>query len=160
MYSFHTFGYTHVMDYQMIIGILGGAIVLLLAFVAWLTHKIGQLSRASSGDSLESSIISILKYHDEYQREHRKSLERIASLEHRMKKAIRKVSTVRFDPFEGAGSGKQSFAIALLDDEGTGAVVSSLHTRDNVRVFAKPISSFNSSHELSEEELRAIAQTR
>jgi hypothetical protein len=77
-----------------------------------------------------------------------------------MRRAIRNVQTIRFDPFEGSGSGKQSFAIALLDDDGNGAVVSSLHARDNVRVFAKPISEFNSPHELSIEELRAIAQTR
>lgn len=148
------------MNEQTIIIILSSAIAILFFAVAWLTYKLQQLSRGKNGQSLESAIISILQYHEEYRREHRKALDRIGSLEDRMRKTIRKISTVRFDPFEGSGSGKQSFAIALLDDEGDGAVVSSLHARDNVRVFAKSISQFNSTHELSEEELRAIAQSR
>ena len=148
------------MNEQTLIIILASAVTLLLFVVAWLTYTLNQLTRGKNGQSLESSIMSILKYHEEYQREHTKALERISSLEHRMRRTIRKISTVRFDPFEGSGSGKQSFAIALLDDEGDGAVVSSLHARDSVRVFAKPISKFNSPHELSEEELRAIAQSK
>ncbi len=148
------------MNEQTIIIILSSAVAILFFAVAWLTHKLTQLTRGKNGQSLESSILSILKYHDEYRREHTKALERITSLEERMRRTIRKISTVRFDPFEGSGSGKQSFAIALLDDEGDGAVVSSLHARDSVRVFAKSISKFNSPHELSEEELRAIAQSK
>ncbi len=148
------------MNEQTIIIILASAVALLFFAVAWLTHKLNQLSRGKNGQSLESAITSVLQYHEEYKREHAKALNRIGSLEDRMRRTIRKISTVRFDPFEGSGSGKQSFAIALLDDEGDGAVVSSLHARDSVRVFAKPISKFNSSHELSEEELRAIAQSK
>jgi hypothetical protein len=146
-------------EYTLVL-ILAGAVALLCFVCAFLFYRLHQLSRGASGASLEASVLSILKYHETYKQEHAKALARIASLENRMRQAIRKVSTVRFDPFEGAGSGKQSFAIALLDDDGNGAVVSSLHARDNVRVFAKPISQFNSPHELSEEELRAITQTR
>ncbi len=148
------------MNEQTIIIVLSVSIALLFFAVAWLTYKLQQLSRGKNGQSLESAIILILQYHEEYKREHRKALDRISSLEERMRRAIRNISTVRFDPFEGSGSGKQSFAIALLDDDGNGAVVSSLHARDSVRVFAKSISEFKSSHELSEEELKAIAQSR
>lgn len=148
------------MTQETLIIILASTVALLFFAVAWLTYTLTKLTRGKNGGSLESAIMSILDYHTEYRDEHAKALERILSLEDRMRRTIRKVSTVRFDPFEGAGSGKQSFAIALLDDDGNGAVVSSLHARDSVRVFAKPISKYNSPHELSEEELRAIAQSR
>ncbi len=68
---------------------------------------------------------------------------------------IRNVGLVRFNPFPDAG-GDQSFAIALLDAEGTGIVLSSLHARTDTRVFAKPVQTGRSRYPLSEEEQDAI----
>ncbi len=68
---------------------------------------------------------------------------------------IRNVGIVRFNPFPDTG-GDQSFAIALLDAEGTGVVVSSLHARTDTRVFAKAIQGGRSRTPLSAEEEDAI----
>jgi hypothetical protein len=68
---------------------------------------------------------------------------------------IRNVGVVRFNPFPDAG-GDQSFAIALLDAEGTGIVLSSLHARTDTRVFAKPVQNGRSRYPLSDEEQDAI----
>ena len=68
---------------------------------------------------------------------------------------IRNVGVVRFNPFPDAG-GDQSFAIAMLDAEGTGLVISSLHSRADTRVFAKPVQGGRSRYPLSEEEQDAI----
>lgn len=68
---------------------------------------------------------------------------------------IRNVGMVRFNPFPDAG-GDQSFAIALLDAEGTGIVISSLHARTDTRIFAKPVEGGRSRYPLSEEEQDAI----
>lgn len=68
---------------------------------------------------------------------------------------IRNVGVVRFNPFPDAG-GDQSFAIALLDSEGTGVVLSSLHARTDTRIFAKPVQSGRSRYPLSDEEQDAI----
>jgi hypothetical protein len=76
-------------------------------------------------------------------------------LEAVLRRAVQRVGVVRFNPFPDAG-GDQSFAIALLDAEGTGIVVSSLHGRTNTRVFAKPVSGGRSKHALSAEEQDAI----
>lgn len=51
---------------------------------------------------------------------------------------IQKVALIRFNPFADSG-GDQSFAVALLDKEGNGTVLTSLHGRDSTRVFAKPV---------------------
>jgi hypothetical protein len=68
---------------------------------------------------------------------------------------IRNVGVVRFNPFPDAG-GDQSFAIALLDAEGTGLVISSLHSRTDTRIFAKPVQTGRSRYPLSDEEQDAI----
>lgn len=68
---------------------------------------------------------------------------------------IRNVGVVRFNPFPDAG-GDQSFAIALLDSEGSGLVLSSLHARADTRVFAKPVQAGRSRYPLSDEEQDAI----
>jgi hypothetical protein len=58
---------------------------------------------------------------------------------------------MRFNPFIDAGS-NQSFAIALINDEGNGIVMSSLYARDRMSIFAKPIVNGKSEFELSSEE--------
>jgi hypothetical protein len=70
-------------------------------------------------------------------------------------RAIQKVGVVRYSAFTDTG-GDQSFAIALLDSEGSGIVVSSLHSRADTRVFAKPVQAGRSRYPLSDEEQDAI----
>jgi hypothetical protein len=77
------------------------------------------------------------------------------TLESRSRGSLQHVGIVRFNPFEDTGS-DQSFAIALLDDRRDGIVLSSLHGRGQTRVFAKPVESGESTHQLSDEEAQAI----
>ncbi|MFA9262204.1 MAG: DUF4446 family protein [Undibacterium sp.] len=53
-------------------------------------------------------------------------------------KSLHKFSVMRFNPFKETG-GNQSFAVALLDGKNSGVIISSLHTREGTRVFAKPV---------------------
>lgn len=76
-------------------------------------------------------------------------------LESVLRRAVQRVGFVRFNPFHDAG-GDQSFALALLDAEGSGIVISSLHGRAETRVFAKAVSNGRSRHALSAEEQDAI----
>ena len=69
--------------------------------------------------------------------------------------ALRGVGIVRFNPFQDSG-GDQSFAIALLDQRGTGLIISSLHGRAETRIFAKQVTEGRSTHALSDEEQQAI----
>lgn len=83
--------------------------------------------------------------------------ERLQHLESQLNKSLQRVGLVRFDAFEGSG-GEQSFSLAVLDAQGDGVVVSSLHGRGQSRVYAKPIERSRSGHSLSAEEKLAIAQ--
>lgn len=53
-------------------------------------------------------------------------------------KSIHKMSVLRFNPFKEVG-GNQSFSVALLDGRNSGVILSSLHTREGTRVYAKPV---------------------
>jgi len=45
---------------------------------------------------------------------------------------------VRFNPFSQTG-GNQSFSLALLDGNNNGLVISSLHSREGTRIYAKMV---------------------
>ena len=78
-----------------------------------------------------------------------KNLEKISQ------KTIQKIGVIRFNPFKETG-GDQSFAIALLDADNNGLIISSLFTREGTRVYTKPIESGESKYLLSKEEIEAL----
>lgn len=73
---------------------------------------------------------------------------------------IQKIGLIRFNPFVGTG-GNQSFCLALLDGEDNGLVISSLHSRDTTRIYAKPIKKGKpAGYQLSTEETQAIKNAK
>lgn len=137
---------------------IGGAIILaLLALIVRLELRLNRLLKGKKGADLEDAISTL---HKDTERIREKVIEIIGviqDLDNRLKKSIRRVETVRFNPFRGEG-GNQSFATALLDDTGDGVVISSLYSRDKVGIYAKPIKRLNSEHELTKEEKEAITR--
>ncbi|MCA1841049.1 MAG: DUF4446 family protein [Actinomycetota bacterium] len=69
----------------------------------------------------------------------------------------RNMGVVRFDAFEDMG-GRLSFSMALVDDHGTGVVVTSINGRSESRAYAKVLEAGTSEHNLSVEERSAIAE--
>jgi len=76
-------------------------------------------------------------------------------LEERAGRAVQKVGLVRFDAFPDVG-GEQSFALALLDRDLSGVVMSNLCSRSDCRIYAKEVMGGTSPHALSDEEQEAI----
>lgn len=74
---------------------------------------------------------------------------------------LNKVGVVRFNPFSEIGS-NQSFSIAVMDEGNNGFVITSLFTRNENRVYGKPIKNGISEYQLTDEEKEAIkkAQTK
>jgi len=81
--------------------------------------------------------------------------ERINVLEAKMRSAKRYAGLVRYDAFDDVG-GEQSFAVALYDEEGNGALVTSQVGRSDCRVYGKQLVDGRSERKLSSEEERAI----
>jgi hypothetical protein len=75
----------------------------------------------------------------------------------RLASSNRNVGIVRFDAFEDMG-GLMSFSAAFLDDHQTGIVITAINGRTEARVYAKAVEEGRSSHNLSPEEQRALAE--
>lgn len=69
--------------------------------------------------------------------------------------SIQKTGIVRFNPFADTGS-DQSFVLALLDNQDSGFLLTSIHGREGTRVYIKPIAYGASQHTLSKEEETAL----
>ena len=73
-----------------------------------------------------------------------------------LRTSLRFQGMVRYDAYRDMG-GQQSWSIALLDGNQTGAVVTSLHARDHARVYLKELVEGSPGQRLSPEEERAVA---
>jgi hypothetical protein len=81
----------------------------------------------------------------------------VTALAENAKLHIQKTATVRFNAFPDTGS-DLSFAIAVLDANDNGFVLSSLFGRSESRVYAKPIAAGKSTYQLSDEEKDALTR--
>jgi Protein of unknown function (DUF4446) len=75
--------------------------------------------------------------------------------ERSLRSALRFQGMVRYDAYRDMG-GNQSWSIALIDGNQTGAVVTSLHARDHARVYLKELVEGVPGQRLSPEETRAV----
>jgi hypothetical protein len=80
---------------------------------------------------------------------------RLGDAEVRLSGAITHRALVRYDAYNEM-SGRQSLSIALLDDTRSGIVFSSIHHRDQARIYAKQVRAGESELELSPEEQDAL----
>jgi len=136
-----------------------GLIVLILAWMAYLELRLRKLFLGKKGVDLEDVIGRAISDTKTLFSEKENMEEAIHDIYKRLRTTIRGVEIVRFDAFSDSG-GKQSFALALLNEEGNGVVLSSMYARDQVRVFAKPIKNYNSEHELSKEEQQVLKSAK
>jgi len=87
-----------------------------------------------------------------------KELERQVELMEKISQiSIQKVGFLRFNPFQDIG-GNQSFILALLDRENTGVLLTSLYTRQGIRLYAKEIKQGKAKQQLSEEENQVLQE--
>jgi hypothetical protein len=80
---------------------------------------------------------------------------RLGTAEERLDGAIAYRAMVRYDAYNEM-SGQQSTSIALLDARRSGVVVSSIHHRDQARVYAKQVIDGKGELQLSPEEEEAV----
>lgn len=83
----------------------------------------------------------------------------LAVLRADLAQALRHVAVVRYDAFGDMG-GRLSFSAAVVDDDGDGLVISSIHARGESRTYAKGVVGGESDATLSPEEQQALAAAR
>lgn len=122
-----------------------------------LSRRLDAITRGSDAQSLES----VLGAHLERVRAVVVEVDRLAArtalLERDLRQSLGRVGIVRYNPFEETG-GNQSFALAVLDGNGDGFVVSSLHARAGTRVYAKAVKAGAAESALSDEEAAALRE--
>ena len=84
-----------------------------------------------------------------------KIIERQDDLYAHLASSVRNIAVVRYDAFEDMG-GRLSFSAALMDDHGSGLVLSAISGRLEARAYAKIIEDGESEMGLSPEERKAI----
>jgi hypothetical protein len=83
----------------------------------------------------------------------------VAALRVENGQALRHVAVVRYDAFTDTG-GQLSWSLALLDDSGSGVVLTSIQGRNESRTYAKNVVAWSSESQISPEEEEAISRAR
>ena len=84
-------------------------------------------------------------------------LERISACDRKINMSLSKTAIVNFDAFDDV-FGKQSFALAILNQFNTGFVITSLYGNSSSNVYVREIKDGKSSIPLLEEEQEAVAK--
>ncbi|MFM8629120.1 MAG: DUF4446 family protein [Candidatus Limnocylindrus sp.] len=138
--------------------LLGGLAILvaLLALLAARTarRKLAALMREGEG-SRAGQLARLLEVTAEHGRQLRDGSARIAELELAAQRAVSRIGHVQFQAYDDAGAG-QSSSLALLDDVGSGVVITTLHARVGTRIYVKRLVHGESETVLGEEERAAI----
>lgn len=135
--------------------IISGTVVIILLWILMIEIRLKKIFTGTKVHNLEEMIIIVGKKINQLEEKEMNIDKHLIKIDERLNKSIRSVETIRFNPFIDAGS-NQSFAIAFMNDEGNGVVMSSLYARDRMSIFAKPIVSGKSEFELSSEEKEVL----
>lgn len=151
-----------------IIAAVGLVLALLALLVVW--RAAGRASRAIDASAprqqlvadpaLDHVLTAQMQRLDGLDRDLQELTSRTASVEAAARLAVQSAGLVRFNPFREDTGGNLSFALALLDADDNGIVLSSLHSRQTTRVYLKAITAGQSDQALSEEETEALRQAR
>lgn len=144
-----------------LIGLIGLSLILSI-YCLVLSARVKRLIRRRNARFEEGRVEDILDYLHE-QSEKMSGIEqrmegigaRQSTIESELAGCLRNAGIVRFNAFEDVG-GEQSFALALLDSNKNGVVMSNLYGRHESRVYAKVIQKGAGERALSDEEQRAL----
>jgi hypothetical protein len=132
--------------------------VAILIGAIWIIRTEKRLKRFFSGKKakdLEENIFILEDNISKLKSAKEKIEKEIEEINKKLKKSIRGLETIRFNPFKDQGS-NQSFAVGMLNEDGDGVVFSSLYSRERMSVFAKPIKNGKSDYELTTEEKEVL----
>ena len=130
--------------------------ILALWIAVRLRNRIRRLIKTTNKENLDEILTELMDHLKLSRREQDKIHERLNSYEKAAELHLQKVGMVRFNPFAETGS-DQSFSLVLLDGQSNGFVISSLHNRDQTRMYIKAVAKGSGdSIKLSREERMAM----
>jgi hypothetical protein len=140
-----------------VLAILAGVIVVVARRARRLESQLAVLTRGDDGENLADILEAHLDKVYAVARRQDELDDRAVALEARARHTLQGLSLVRFNNFDDTG-GNQSFALAVSDPEANGVVISSLHARNQTRVYAKAVARGVAEGALSAEESNALRE--
>lgn len=139
-----------------------GSVIFLAAKVSSLNGRLRKEERKWSvllegvdGENVEHLLYQHLSSREETSAELDEIRHRLTILEGKMKTAKRFLGIVKYDAFDEVG-GEQSFALALYDDEGNGALLTTQVGRADTRIFGKRLTAGKPDRNPTMEEQQAL----
>jgi Protein of unknown function (DUF4446) len=139
------------------VAILAGVLLVVARRAARLEARLAALTPGDDGTSLAGVLEGHLEIVHAVSRRQAELEARAAALEERARHSLAGISLVRFNNFDDTG-GNQSFALAMADQEANGVVLSSLHARNQTRVYGKAVARGVAEGALSAEESAALRE--
>lgn len=141
---------------------LGVITAIALALSVWALLRLRALNRdlllvrdSSDEHSLVSSVAAQIRSVDGLRGDVASVQQALAIAQRDINAALRHVSVVRYDAFGDMG-GRLSFSAALLDDNGDGVLLTSIHGHTESRMYIKTVTRLKADGRVSPEELEAI----
>lgn len=150
---------------EIMIGLIFFSLFLFLLFliqeyrVSYIKKKYNKLFEGSEGESIEKMLFERLDEVNDVKDQIKDIQNHTDKLDENLKNTIQKIGIIRYNAFDDMGS-DLSFSAALLDDNSTGIVISSLYSRNESITYGKPIINGESDYKLSIEEIQAIDRAK
>ena len=112
--------------------------------------------RGKDAETLEDIILDLMDEAAVRQVSDKESRDQLKSLTRQVRASYQKIGIVKYNAFKGMG-GNLSFVIALLDDNNSGFILNSVHSREGCYLYIKEVKGGESEIMLGEEEKKALS---
>jgi hypothetical protein len=129
----------------------------LIIAVTTLARRQARLLRGTDGESLESALQQQMETTQETRAQIEQAYQLAEANTTALQNCLQRIGFIRYDAFQDVG-GEQSFSVALLDAADNGVVLSGIHSRNDIRVYAKLLVAGDSTVQLTAEERAAISK--
>lgn len=120
-----------------------------------LDRKYDYFMRGKDAETLEDIIMDEIDELRDLRAEDRSNKDSIRTLNRNFRASFQKYGIVKYNAFKGMG-GNLSFVIALLDDNNTGFVLNSVHSREGCYLYMKDVVEGKTEVLLGSEEKEAL----
>lgn len=144
--------------------VLGLGVTIIFMFILTLVNvfrissmkkKYNKLVKNVDGGSLEEIIMQHVEVVDDVKIQLNGLVDYCDDLDSRLKLSLQKIGFVRYNAFNEMGS-DLSYSIALLDDNLSGFIITSIYGREECNTYAKSVENGKSKYNLSTEEMQSI----
>ncbi len=138
--------------------ILSLLVLILIIQNIFLRKKYKKIFKQNNGLSIENVLSGHLSRTDDIENKIKELFSNILKIENHSKNLINSAKIKRYNPFKDSGS-DQSFTISLLDGKNSGLLLTGLHSREGIMIYAKPVKNGVSQYKLSNEELGILNES-